>query len=131
LLVESGQQAASVIARNIETLGLSGAVVRRGTAESVLGGGAAVPVDLVFADPPYEVRTADLEALVRSLDRNGWTTTGTVMVVERPAGSAALVWPVGWEAWKARSYGDTRVEMAERGEGRQGEPGHTDDATPC
>lgn len=114
LLVESDQRAAAVITRNIATVGLAGAAVRRGAVESVLGGTAVAPVDLVFADPPYDVDTADLEAVVRSLDLNRWATTGTVMVVERPASSAPIAWPAGWSPWRERSYGDTRLEMAER-----------------
>lgn len=114
LFVESDQRAAAVISQNITALGLPGAAVRRGSVDSVLAGGAGAPVDVVFADPPYDVATADLEELVTALDRNGWATTGTVAVVERPTASAPIGWPAGWEAWRTRSYGDTRVEMAER-----------------
>jgi 16S rRNA (guanine(966)-N(2))-methyltransferase RsmD len=114
LLVENDHRAAAVIARNIAALGLSGATVRRGTVESVLSGEAPAPADVVFADPPYDVSTADLEAVIQSMVRNRWATTGTVVVVERPASSPSIRWPTGWEAWRERAYGDTRVEMAER-----------------
>jgi 16S rRNA (guanine966-N2)-methyltransferase len=114
LFVESDARAAAVIGSNATTVGITGATVRRGTVDSVLAGGAGHPVDLVFADPPYEVSTAELEAVIQMLDQNRWATTGTVMVVERPAGSAPINWPAGWDVWRARSYGDTRVEMAER-----------------
>jgi 16S rRNA (guanine(966)-N(2))-methyltransferase RsmD len=117
LFVESDQRAAKVISQNITALGLHGAAVRRGTVDSVLAGAAGAPVDVVFADPPYDVRTAELESLVAALDRNGWATRGTVAAVERPAASQPIGWPDGWEAWRARSYGDTRVEMAERVDG--------------
>lgn len=114
LFVESDQRAAAVISQNIRALGLPGAVVRRGTVDAVLAATAGAAVDLVFADPPYDVGTGQLEAVVTALDRNGWATTGTVAVVERPTASEPIGWPDGWEAWRARSYGDTRVEMAER-----------------
>lgn len=114
LFVESDARAAAVIGANATTVGITGATVRRGTVDSVLAGGSGHPVDLVFADPPYEVSTAELEAVIQLLDQNRWATTGTVMVVERPAGSAPITWPAGWDVWRARSYGDTRVEMAER-----------------
>lgn len=117
LFVESDQRAAAVITQNITALGFPGAAVRRGHVDSVVAGGAGAPVDVVFADPPYDVRTADLEVLVASLDENGWATTGTVAVVERPTGSEPIGWPRGWQAWRSRSYGDTRVEMAERVDG--------------
>ena len=114
LFVESDARAAAVIGANATTVGTTGATVRRGTVDSVLAGGCAHPVDLVFADPPYQVSTAELEAVIQMLDQNRWATTGTVMVVERPSGSAPITWPAGWDVWRARSYGDTRVEMAER-----------------
>ncbi|WP_197381079.1 16S rRNA (guanine(966)-N(2))-methyltransferase RsmD [Mycolicibacterium mengxianglii] len=121
LFVESNQRAAAVIAQNIAVLGLPGATVRRGSVDAVLAGGAAGPMDVVFADPPYDVSTADLEATLVALVENGWTATGTVVVVERPSGSAPITWPAGFQAWRQRSYGDTRLEMAER----------LDTETPC
>lgn len=112
LFVESDSRAAAVIKRNIETLGLSGATVRRGAVAAVLAAGAETPVDLVLADPPYEVSTAEIEAIVASLERHGWLGPGSVVVVERPASSTELAWPADWTAWPVRRYGDTRVELA-------------------
>ncbi|MEE6176515.1 16S rRNA (guanine(966)-N(2))-methyltransferase RsmD [Mycobacterium sp. 050134] len=114
LFVESDPRAASVIARNIGALGLSGATLRRGAVASVLAGGAASPVDLVLADPPYEVGTDDVGAVLAALTEHGWVREGAVAVIERPAGGAPLAWPDGWSAWPHRVYGDTRLELAER-----------------
>ncbi|BBY61705.1 16S rRNA (guanine(966)-N(2))-methyltransferase RsmD [Mycolicibacterium sarraceniae] len=112
LFVESDSRAAAVIKRNIDTLGLAGAMVRRGAVATVLAAGADKPVDLVLADPPYEVSTAEIEMLLDSLGRNGWLRPECVVVVERPAFAAELTWPAGWTAWPVRRYGDTRVELA-------------------
>jgi 16S rRNA (guanine(966)-N(2))-methyltransferase RsmD len=112
LFVESDSRAAAVIKRNIETLGLTGAAVRRGAVATVLAAGTEKPVDLVLADPPYEVSTAEIEAILASLAGNGWLGPGSVVVVERPASSTELAWPAGWTAWPVRRYGDTRVELA-------------------
>ncbi len=114
VFVESDQRAATVIGQNIETLGASGASVRRGTVASVLALGAERPVDLVFADPPYDLGEAEVSEMLTALTARGWTTTGSVVVVERGASGPELSWPDGWEAWQARRYGDTRLEMAER-----------------
>ena len=114
VFVESDQRAAGVIDKNIAALGVTGATVRRGTVAVVLASGAALPVDLVLADPPYTVGTSDLEAVLEALTRGGWTTTGTVAVVERPASGVSLTWPAGWDVWPSRTYGDTRLELAER-----------------
>jgi 16S rRNA (guanine966-N2)-methyltransferase len=117
VFVEANQRAAAVISQNVRALGLPGATVRCSAVDTALAAGTSTPVDLIFADPPYEVDTAELERMVGLLAEKGWATPGTVLVVERPKASALLRWPSGWQAWRDRSYGDTRVEMAERGEG--------------
>lgn len=115
LLVETDRRAAEVIARNIDTLGLPGAAIRRVPVTSVLADRPVAPVDLVFADPPYEVSAAQVEAVLTGLARQGWVEEGAVIVVERPTSSAPLRWPDGWQAWPQRRYGDTRLEAAEVG----------------
>lgn len=109
LFVESDRRAAEVINGNIATVGLPGATVRRGSVATVLAG-AGTPMDLVFADPPYEVAGAEVQAMLDSLGRHGWAVPGTVVVVERPASAPELTWPDGWAVWPARRYGDTRIE---------------------
>lgn len=114
LFVESDPRTASVIARNIETLGLRGATLRRGAVASVLTAGTAAAFDLVLADPPYDVDAAEVEAVLAALPAHGWVHERSVAVVERAAGGAPLNWPSGWSAWPHRVYGDTRLELAER-----------------
>ena len=116
VFVESDQRAATVIARNIEAVGLPGATLRRGAVAGVLAGGTAAAADLVFADPPYATDTAEVDAALAALSEHGWVHPGSVAVVERAAGSAPLTWPAGWSVWPARVYGDTRLEFAERPE---------------
>jgi 16S rRNA (guanine966-N2)-methyltransferase len=111
--VESERRASAVIERNIATLGLPGAVVRRGRVADMLAAGATAPVGLVLADPPYDVDVGDVERLLAALTAYGWVHEGTVAVVERAAGSPALTWPDGWDPWQHRVYGDTRLELAE------------------
>lgn len=113
LFIESDRRAADVLAGNIATLGLPGAVVRRGTVAAVLAGGTDAAVDLVLADPPYEVSAADIDSLPGLLVAGGWAGPGTVVVIERAAMSPAVAWPEGWNVWPDRRYGDTRLELAE------------------
>ena len=115
LFVESDRRAADVLAGNIAALGLPGATLRRGTVAAVLTGGAPAPVDLVLADPPYEVDAAEIDALPVLLTDGGWVSPGSVVVIERAASSPAVAWPEGWEPWPDRRYGDTRLELAELG----------------
>ena len=115
VLVESDRRAAEVIGRNIATVGLPGATVRRGAVSTVLADGADEPADLVLADPPYEMATAAIETMLGDLVRGGWVQPGAVVVVERPASSAQVAWPEGWTPWPVRRYGDTRLECADAG----------------
>ena len=114
VFVESDSRIGSVIARNIETVGLPGATLRRGAVATVLAGGTAVAFDLVLADPPYDVDATEVEAALSALAAHGWVRHGSVAVVERAAAGAPLHWPAGWSEWPQRVYGDTRLELAER-----------------
>jgi 16S rRNA (guanine966-N2)-methyltransferase len=113
VFVESDQRAASVIAENIASLGVHGATLRRGSVAAVLAGGTDRPVNLVLADPPYELAAAQVQDVLAALVSGGWVAPGTVVVIERGATGPSLSWPQGWHAWPARRYGDTRLEMAE------------------
>jgi 16S rRNA (guanine966-N2)-methyltransferase len=114
VFVEADRRAADVIAENIAALGVAGATVRRGTVAAVLAAGAARPVDLVLADPPYDTDAAEIEAMLTALTNRGWAATGAVVVIEGAASRPALNWPAGWRPWPVRRYGDTRIELAER-----------------
>lgn len=114
VFVESDNRAAAVIAKNIASLGAQGATLRRGAVIPVLAGGADRPVDLVLADPPYDIPAAEIEEVLLALVTGGWATDGTVAVVERATSGPELAWPDGWRSWPSRRYGDTRIELASR-----------------
>lgn len=111
--VESDAAAAAVISRNIATVGMPGATLRRGTVRALLAAGTAGPADLVLADPPYDVSADEVSAVLTALHDGGWVHAGTVVVVERAKAGQRLTWPEGWTAWRERRYGDSRLEMAE------------------
>jgi 16S rRNA (guanine966-N2)-methyltransferase len=114
VFVESDQRAAAVIAKNIASLGAQGAALRRGPVAAVLAGGADRPVDLVLADPPYDIPVTEIQEMLVALVSGGWTTDGTIAVVERATTGPELAWPHGWLPWPSRRYGDTRIELAGR-----------------
>ncbi len=113
LLVDNDRRAAEIMARNISAVGLPGASVRRGPVAAVLAAGAPDPVDLVLADPPYDLTPGEVEDMVAALLRNGWVYSGAVIVIERPVSAPESVWPTDWRVWPVRRYGDTRLEAAE------------------
>ena len=61
---------------------------------------------------PYDVTAAEIEDVLAALVKGGWVAAGTVVVVERGSSGPSLTWPAGWNAWPARRYGDTRLELA-------------------
>lgn len=95
LLVEKDQRAAAVLRRNVEAVGLPGAVVRAMNVDKVDETG----FDVVFADPPYAVRP-DVSRLV------ALAAPGGIVVVERSAHGPPLEWPEGVEPLRERRYGD-------------------------
>lgn len=111
--VESDRRAAAVISANVEQLGATGATVRNVPVVTALTARPSAPADLVFADPPYEMSSRDVEAVLRALDTAGWAADGTLAVIERAAMSPELVWPGRWAEWRTRRYGDTRLEFGE------------------
>ncbi len=113
VFVESDRRAAAVISANVAALGVNGAVVRCASVASVLAAGTDRPADVVFADPPYEVSTADVAAVLVALVDGGWVAAGAVAVIERPASAPPVAWPPGWTAGRDRRYGDTRLEIGE------------------
>ena len=111
--VESDKRAAAVITQNLAALGITGATVRTSTVAIALAFGTARPVDLVFADPPYEVSVADVEGMLAALVDRGWVADGAIAVIERAASGPALTWPAGWTPVRERRYGNTRLEFGE------------------
>lgn len=112
LLVESDARAAAVLAENVRTVGLPGAVLRRSTVTAALGTAAEAPYDLVLADPPYRVDDAAVVEVLGALLAGGWLAEGAMVVLERSARGAATVWPGGLEPSWSKVYGEARVEIA-------------------
>ena len=114
LFVESDQRTAAVIARNIETLGLPGATLRRGAVAVRVGGRAASPVDLVLADPPYDVETAEIQAVVAALATHGWVREGDrrggrARGRERAADLAGRLAPMARAGLRRHPFGAGRI----------------------
>lgn len=75
--------------------------------------GAGGPFDLLFADPPYDVPTARIDALLERLLAEARLAASAVVVVERSSRSAPLAWPAGLEDLGTKTYGETVVQYAE------------------
>ncbi|ASU78104.1 16S rRNA (guanine(966)-N(2))-methyltransferase RsmD [Actinopolyspora erythraea] len=112
--VESDRRAAGVLRRNAGTLGFRSIGIEQAPVRSVLGGSPREPYDLVFADPPFAMESAELDECWQALARNGWLAGDGLVIVERFWNSPAPVWPSGIEELRTRRYGDAAVYWAER-----------------
>ncbi len=106
LLVEADRTTAAVTRRNVAELGLS-APVRTDRVEHVAASAAPQPFDVVFADPPYELATDAVAAIVTDLLGHGWLAEEGLVVLERSRRSESLVWPSGVRDDWTRGYGET------------------------
>ena len=101
-------RAARTIRENVRALGLPGAEVRTGKAEQIVAGRAARrdPYDVVFLDPPYAVTDDDLREILLTLRGQGWLADDALVTVERSTRGGEFGWPDGFEALRARRYGE-------------------------
>ncbi|WP_268255238.1 16S rRNA (guanine(966)-N(2))-methyltransferase RsmD [Streptomyces flaveolus] len=107
LLVEADARAARTVRDNAKSLGLPGAEVRTGKAEQIIRTPApAEPYDIVFLDPPYAVSDDDLREILLTLRTEGWLTEQALVTVERSTRGGEFGWPDGFEAIRARRYGE-------------------------
>lgn len=107
LLVEADARAARTVRDNVAALKLPGAEVRTGKAEQIVTGPApADPYDVIFLDPPYAVTDDDLREILLTLGRGGWLAGECLVTVERSTRGGEFGWPEGFEALRARRYGE-------------------------
>ncbi|MEU9391512.1 16S rRNA (guanine(966)-N(2))-methyltransferase RsmD [Streptomyces sp. NPDC048324] len=106
LLVEADARAARVVRENVRSLGLPGAEVRAGKAEQIIQSAPTAPYDLVFLDPPYRVTDHDLREILLTLRTEHWLAPEAIVTVERSTRGGEFRWPEGFDAVKARRYGE-------------------------
>lgn len=113
VLVESDRTAAAVARENIAVCGAGAAarVVNRTVSSFLSAPGSRY--DLVFLDPPYDLASAEvgavLTALLEHLDDGAW------VVLERARRSDEVPWPGDLEPVASKVYGDTTITLAQRG----------------
>ncbi|MFE6688345.1 16S rRNA (guanine(966)-N(2))-methyltransferase RsmD [Streptomyces sp. NPDC057743] len=107
LLVEADARAVRTIRENVKAVGLPGVEVRPGKAEQIAATPAPhAPYDVVFLDPPYAISDDDLREILLTLRGQGWLAEEALVTVERSTRGGAFAWPDGFEAIKARRYGE-------------------------
>ncbi|MGP2438533.1 16S rRNA (guanine(966)-N(2))-methyltransferase RsmD [Streptomyces sp. JW3] len=106
LLVEADARAARTVRENVRTLRLPGAEVRAGKAQQIIQTPPDDPYDLVFLDPPYAVTDDDLREILLTLRTQGWLADDALVTVERSTRGGEFRWPEGFDALRARRYGE-------------------------
>lgn len=120
VLCERDREAASVIERNLRTLGLSREQARlvRGDVLKRPPAAPGDPFDLVFLDPPYATSPADVFALIARLDEAGSLASDAVVSYEHDGADdgtvATLAAEAGWAIASHRRFGDTAIDLLER-----------------
>jgi len=130
-LVEHDRRAAQTCRDNARALGIPGVDVRvhQARVETFLAARPARPADvtgvadraedprddawsLVLIDPPYDVATDRVDAVLHQLV--GHLSRDAVVVVERSSRSSAPTPPPELETWQDRRYGETTLHFLER-----------------
>jgi 16S rRNA (guanine(966)-N(2))-methyltransferase RsmD len=115
LLVEADSRAARTARDNVATLGMREvARVAPAKVEQILASPPDEPFDVIFADPPYAVPEAVIDAMLTALVENCWLAEGAVVVVERSSRDAPVRWVEGITGERSRRYGETTLWYGRR-----------------
>ena len=114
VLVDRDAAAEAAICTNLSTTGFTDvATFVRSPVERFLRAEAPeTPFDLVFLDPPYDVSSTEVAAVLQQLASGRWPAHGATVVIERPRGGEPVELPDGWGTEKERAYGDTLLVVA-------------------
>lgn len=109
VFVENDARAAAVIKANLDQLGLGGrSTVLATAAVSAPAALAGLAAMTLFADPPYDVSTEDLGAVIAAIVQAEGVHHDALLVVERSRRDK-WVWPAELEGVRDRRYGDTHL----------------------
>lgn len=120
-LVELSAKTAQITRKNVADLRLP-ARVETASVATWLQRTADRSYDIVFADPPYELSTSELDDQVTDLTGRGWLAPDGLIVLERSRRSVEPRWPREVVDHWHRSYGETVLHFAQVA--GQDRPGH-------
>ncbi|WP_425309591.1 16S rRNA (guanine(966)-N(2))-methyltransferase RsmD [Ammonicoccus fulvus] len=116
LLVEADRKTAELIRTNARTTGLRVEVRATRVEQLVAAGGSAF--DVVWLDPPYDVRDDAVDDVIAALAAGDWVAGAGLIVLERSSRSPEPVWPAAVVQNWSRRYGETTLYFAELEESR-------------
>lgn len=104
--VEMDRAALSAIKANAETLGASNRIAVRAISAAQLP--KAEPVDLIFADPPYQPDSGT--GVAAAVAEGGWLSHGGWIAIETHRDEAVAP-PSGWQVETERNVGRARITL--------------------
>jgi len=109
----SGRATAAVRDNLARTRLASRAVVRRAEAQAFLARADRPegPFDLVFLDPPYDLRGDELGRILAALDAGWLAAEGWSVVLTRANRSSTPVIPLDWVVSRRLRYGDSLLTL--------------------
>lgn len=110
VLVDDAPAAVAACEANVEATGFGAAArVRRAPATAFVAGPPPpeAPFALVLLDPPYDVASDEVPAVLAGLTRPGWLSGHARVVVETASGDPPPEAPPGLDVRSRRRYGDT------------------------
>lgn len=117
LLIESDRRAAEVIRGNLDVLGLAGGRLVIDRVEKLAAEQCPdEPYDVLFLDPPYALEAKPLAELITSFAEHSWLAADALVCVERASRDPKWIWPEGFEALRARAYGEGMLWYGHRRE---------------
>ncbi|GAA1811958.1 16S rRNA (guanine(966)-N(2))-methyltransferase RsmD [Nesterenkonia flava] len=108
--VDKAEAAYRTLRKNAEAFGQA-AQVHKADALKYLSARSGAPIELLFLDPPYQLTDEELHKIL-ALSVPQLHEAATV-VVERDARSPEPHWPSGLELFHEKTYGSTRIWLAE------------------
>lgn len=111
--VEAGSPAARVLQANIRELGVEeqSVIVREKVQPFLQRGGTAAPVDVVFADPPYDIAPREMTAMLAALE--SVLAPRATVIVEWSSRAPMPQWPDFLEPMTHKAYGETVLHYAD------------------
>lgn len=114
VMVEKDAPTAKLISRNAVSTKLSVSVITSSVL-SYLSNSTGQRFDVVFLDPPYDVKNEEITKLLRLLVDGEWLVEDALVVIERSKRDGVPELPPVFENWE-RVYGDTVLHYLQ-GEG--------------
>lgn len=111
-LVEKHPAAAKLCRLNAKNIGLGGSVEVVTAAVLPFLNDNSLPVELIFADPPYDIDEAEVTELCRRV--SGLLTEDGIFILERAKRNPEPTWPEGLLPYVSKKYGDSIVWFCEK-----------------